>query len=219
MRPVALDCGERTSFGARLVSLLVVQLLLISVVSACGTGQAAEETPQGLAGMVRSPVANVADVSLPAVSHGGADFSMRAADGHLLVVYFGYTSCPDICPTTMADLRRAVVDLGDDADLVDVAFVTVDPVHDTAERMTVYIQRFFEDGVALRTVDQDILAAAARAFGAGYEVTVNAQGFTDVQHTAFLYAIDSDGTIQVQWPFGMTSQDINHDIAYLLEKQ
>lgn len=60
--------------------------------------------------MVRSPLANVADVVLPAVSDSGPDFVTKAADGEILVVYLGYTSCPDVCPTTMADLKRAVID-------------------------------------------------------------------------------------------------------------
>lgn len=169
--------------------------------------------------MVRTPLASVADVSLPDVAHGGADFSMRASEGGLLIVYFGYTSCPDVCPTTMADLRRAVAELGDDAERVDVAFVTIDPMRDEATKIADYVQVFFPDGSALRTDDQELLMAAAEAFGSGYEITVDAEGnVLDVDHTAFLYAIDAEGLIQVQWPFGMTSEDMTNDMTYLLER-
>jgi hypothetical protein len=66
-------------------------------------------------------------VSLPDVVNGGEEFQAVAEEGHLLVLFFGYTSCPDVCPTTMSDLRLAVEGLGGDANRIDIAFVTVDP--------------------------------------------------------------------------------------------
>ena len=116
------------------VPSIVILLLSLFLLASCGQNVAAEEptaaditptavpaVPAGLAGMVRSPLANVADVVLPSVSNGNEDFAMMAAEGGLLVAYFGYLSCPDVCPTTMADLRRAVTDMGTDADRVRVA--------------------------------------------------------------------------------------------------
>ena len=78
--------------------------------SACGGDE------RELVGLTRDPEPQVDGVALPDVSRGGAPFDFRAPDGGLLVVYFGYTNCPDVCPTTMADLRVALDDLGDDAD-------------------------------------------------------------------------------------------------------
>ncbi|MGI9647073.1 MAG: SCO family protein [Acidimicrobiia bacterium] len=180
--------------------------------AACGGNAIGEPT-----GMIRQPAPNVSTVALPDESIGGAAFEMQANDGELLVVYFGYTSCPDVCPTTLADLRYAVGEMGSDGDLVDVAMITVDPDRDDAERLIAYIQTFFPGGRALRTEDDMILRSAADAFGADYEV-VETDGEIDVGHTAFLYAIDSDGLIRLQWAFGVAAEDLHHDLRYLLEK-
>lgn len=212
MRPSGSSTAKRSDCPAPLLAILVLSLLSLT---ACSS----DATPTGLAGMVRNPLANVAAVSLPDVSNDGELYAMVAPDDGLLIAYFGYTSCPDVCPTTMSDLKRAVDELGGDANRIQVAFVTIDPARDMPEIATTYVQRFFGDAVALRTDDPNELAAAAQAFGAGYEVVVDAEGGVEVSHTSFLYAIDSTGTIQVQWPFGMTSEDMNNDIRYLLEKR
>ncbi len=199
----------RSSIRVVLTTLVAVTL----IVTACGG-----EPVQGLGGMVRTPPPDVSSVVLPDVSNDGGEFTMTAEPGHVLVVYFGYTSCPDVCPTTMADLRRAMADLGDRSELVDVAFVTVDPNRDTAERFTAYVHAFFDRGHALRTEDPAALESAAKTFGASYEVRTGGDGTVEVAHSAFLYAIDSTGHIVVQWPFGTTSQDMNRDLSTLLRR-
>src|SRR5690606_40197961 len=85
----------------------------------------------------------------------------------LLLVYFGYTSCPDVCPTTMADVSAALVDLPPDkAGRVRVAMVTVDPERDTDEILAGYLAHFFSRGIALRTDAPTAIEAAAAAYGA-----------------------------------------------------
>ena len=94
----------------------------VTLLAACGGGG-----PHEFVGYTRDsePVVDVA--ALPDLSNGGQPFDMRAQPGHLLVVYFGYTNCPDFCPTTMTNVARAQQDLGDDGSRIDVAMVTVDP--------------------------------------------------------------------------------------------
>lgn len=169
------------------------------------------------AGIVRTPAPDVSGVSLLDVASGN-DVVFRAKPGGVLVVFWGYTSCPDVCPTTMADLRRALRDMGESAAAIDVAMVTVDPDRDTAEVLTAYVHTFFPDGLAIRTEDAAALAAAAAPFGASYEVTTNADGFVEVVHTGFVYAIDEDGLIRLTWPFGTTSDDIRLDLESILEE-
>jgi len=148
----------------------VYALLALSVVAAaCG-----DDAPEALGGIVRDPYPDVSAVALPDATLGGESFTTIAEEGGLLMVYFGYASCPDICPTTLADLRRAMQMVGEDAERIDVAMVTVDPFRDTPEILASYIQAFFPDGHALVTSDQTLLSAAATAFGAAYEVTQNA---------------------------------------------
>ena len=114
-----------------------------------------------LVGLTRDPAPQVDAVTLPDVSRDGAPFELRAEPGGLLVVYFGYTNCPDICPTTMADLARALDDLGDDADRVDVAMVTVDPDRDT-DVLADYVDDFVAGGHALATADERRAALGGR---------------------------------------------------------
>ncbi|MEE8330326.1 MAG: SCO family protein [Acidimicrobiia bacterium] len=170
-----------------------------------------------LAGIVRQPYPDVSGVVLPEAADDGKQFATKAESGHLLVVYFGYTACPDVCPTTMSFLRRAVRDLGDDASMIDVAMITVDPERDVPDRLTAYVENFFADGYALRTEDAAALQAAADAFGADYEITVDEGGLVEVAHTGFLYAVDPEGRIRVQWPFGTTAETMNEDLAQLIQ--
>ena len=121
----------------RVTSSLAGLLVAGVVLAACGDDRE-------LVGLTRDPAPQVDAVTLPDVSNGGEPFEFRAADGGLLVVYFGYTNCPDVCPTTMADLRTALGDIGDDADRVDVAMVTIDPDRDTPV-LTDYVQSFVPD--------------------------------------------------------------------------
>lgn len=199
--------------GRELLRILVPILTLSLVAAACGGS--AGYVP---AGMVRTPPPEVAAVSLPDVTHG-TDMAFRADPGDVLVVYFGYTSCPDVCPTTMVDLRKAVRQLGDRGSHIEVAMATVDPDRDTPEVLNAYVHTFFPDGVALRTEDPDELAAAAAPFGASYEVTTNEEGYVEVVHTGFLYAVDSNGLLRLTWPFGSAWEDIATDLGALLDEE
>jgi protein SCO1/2 len=167
-------------------------------------------------GLVREPRPVVATVTLPDAASGGEPFALRASAGHLLLVYFGYTSCPDVCPTTLADVRKALAQLGTDASKVDVAMATVDPDRDTSEKLIAYVQTFVPAGHALRTEDPTQLRAAADALGADYSVDTNATGQIEVAHTAFVYVIDDNGVLLLQWPFGVKANDMRSDLHQLL---
>lgn len=176
------------------------------------------EEPATISGIVRDPAPLVGDVTLPDVANDAAPFPLRAEDD-LLVVYFGYTSCPDVCPTTMSDLRRALEALpAQDAARIDVAMVTIDPVRDDADVLTRYVQTFAPDGHALRTDDDALLRRAADAFGADYSITYAADGTPEVAHTGFLYAVDGAGRMRVQWSFGTQPDAIERDLALLLDE-
>jgi protein SCO1 len=168
--------------------------------------------------LASSPVLgeSVAEVTLPDVSRSGTPFTMVAPDGGVLVVYFGYTFCPDICPTTLSDVRSALAAMGDDAERVEVAMVTVDPERDVDAVIGPYLQSFVPDGHALRTEDPTALAAAGDAFGADFHVITTSNGAIEVTHTAYLYAVDDIGTIRIVWPFGAEPDRIASDLETLL---
>ena len=189
-----------------------VTMMMSLALAACG-GEATH-VPSGI---VRTPAPDVSGISLPDVTNN-VDLTLRADPGGVLIVYWGYTSCPDVCPTTMVEVRNALRDLGDLADSVDVAMITVDPDRDTPEVLTAYIQTFVGDGVAVRTEDASALEAAAEPFGVQYSVTVQDDGWIDVVHTGFLYAIDDQGLVRLTWPFGIESEDMTADLRMLIEE-
>lgn len=193
--------------------LLTLGVLLILVASACGSEEAE------LSGFVRTPLPDVSSAVLPDASSGGADFAMRAPQDEILIVYFGYTACPDVCPTTLADLKSALRDIGDDAEHINVAMATIDPGRDTDEIITGYVQSFVAGAHGLRTGDEDELRAAADVFGADYDVTITDDGDHEVIHTAHLYAIDDSGHLQVTWAFGTEPETIAQDLQILLKAE
>ena len=193
----------------RAMRALAMLTLAVTALVACGGGDNA-----GFAGYSRLPAPQVGDVSLPRAD-GTGDVAFRADDGGLLLVYFGYTNCPDFCPTTLADLKVALNRVGDAATAVDVAMVTVDPERDLAI-LDDYITSFFIDGIALGTTDPTVLTAATEPFGVSYLVTQNDAGGTDVAHSTQLYAVDDTGSLVLTWPFGIETQELADDIADLL---
>ena len=168
-------------------------------------------------GFVRDPAPDVSALSLPDTTQALRPLQFVAPAHGLLLVYFGYTMCPDICPTTLSDLGVAVRGLKlAEQKLVAKAVITVDPNRDTATVMTKYVHAFFRDGHALRTTDAARLAAVAKAFGAAYEVTKAKDGTIEVGHTAFVYAVDDKGRIRLQWSFGTKSAAYRADVHKLL---
>ncbi len=183
----------------------------VLLLGACGNEPARE-----LAGYRREPAPAVGDLSLPDLTASGAEFAFQAAPGHVLVMYFGYTNCPDFCPTTLSDLRLATRRMSDDdAARVEVAMVTVDPERDLPV-LADYIQSFFDDGHALGTTDAERLAKAAAPFGVSYSVETAADGTIEVAHTTSLYAIDDTGHLALTWQFGVSIDDLAADLTALL---
>lgn len=192
----------------------VILLALAFVVAACG-----DSGPYVPAGLVRTPYPEVGHLALPESTNGGADFAFRAQPGELLLLYFGYTGCPDICPTTLADLRSALRQIGEErAARVEVAFATIDPERDVDSVMSAYIHAFFDTGHGLRTDDPDLLATVAAPLGVSYSVSTNADGYVEVVHSAWTYAIDEQGRLLLMWPFGTEPEDIAADLKYLLKE-
>jgi protein SCO1/2 len=197
--------GSRRPLRRLAGAALVASALLVA---ACGGDRE-------LAGYVRTPAPSLVGITLPDLTTDGADFELRAEPGRLLVVYFGYTNCPDYCPTTMQDLRIALRSVGD-ADRVDVAMVTVDPERDNPI-LADYVRSFFPDGVALGTTDAERLARAAQPFGVSYSVTTADDGDIEVAHSTQLFAVDPTGDLLITWPFGLDRDELARDIEDLLE--
>jgi protein SCO1/2 len=193
--------------------LLAVAVLALA---ACGGGD------RELVGLTRDPEPQVDTVALPDLSQDGEPFDFRAPEDGLLVVYFGYTNCPDVCPTTMADLKVALEDLGDVAERVEVAMVSVDPERDIPV-LADYVQSFVPGAHAIATEDQAALQTLAAPFGVSYQVTTAPDGEIRVAHSSYLFAVDDAGRLVITWPVGIdeeqrvTAKDLAGDIRQLLE--
>lgn len=189
------------------------------LLAACG-GSAEPERSAELHGATRTPPLEVGAVTLPDVaeSEPGPSFPMRAPDGGVLLVYFGYTHCPDLCPATFADIRIVREDLGRQADRVATAFVTIDPDRDTAAVMRDYLAHFLPSFHALRTSDPGALAQAQQAFAASSRRVDEGDGEYSMEHTASIYAVDDGGKVVVEWPFGTEPETLAADLRVLLDR-
>ena len=164
---------------------------------------------------------NVGEITVRELREGGSDssFTFRADSGGLLYVFFGYAHCPDICPTTLADLRRTLRMLGPDSARVGVAFVTVDPGRDSAAVLVPFLHAFIPGAHALQPASQEELAGAERAFGATSSVSRRADGTVDVSHTGASYVVDTGGHVLLEWDYGTKPTDMASDLGVLLRLQ
>jgi protein SCO1 len=147
----------------------------------------------------------------------GTQFRLSEMHGKIVALFFGYTSCPDVCPTTLAELKQALEKLGNKADQVQVLFVTVDPQRDTPERVQEYVDHFNPDFVGLSGSESD-LAKVWNDYGVFVEIVdgVSAAGYL-VNHTARVTLIDQQGNLRVSFPFETPVEDVAHDLNLLLE--
>lgn len=218
----------RSSFRRIVTAGVVVMAILGS--GACGDGtdtgsgttdpvETAPTTtrpdPDEFAGYVRTPPLVVSDVTLPDVD--GEPVTMVAEPEGLRLVYFGFGTCPDVCPATLGYVKMALAELSAaDRDRVQVDVITIDPTEDTSDRWEPYVRQFVDTANVIRTDDPYLLRASAKEFGADYSIRYDDRGKRQVSHTDDLYAVDDAGTILLAWPFGTAPIDIETDLRRLL---
>jgi protein SCO1/2 len=158
----------------------------------------------------------------------GSDFSLPDSSGKVrtlgdfkgkvVVLFFGYTHCPDVCPTTLAELAQTMQKLGDDAKRVQVLMVTVDPARDTPPILTEYVGAFSPSFVALRPADTAQLVKITKDFRVYYaQVPGKTPGDYTMDHTAASYVFDPQGKLRL---FARDGQGVDpwvHDLKLLLD--
>lgn len=147
-------------------------------------------------------------------SHGEL-FKLNDARGRVVILGFGFSHCPEICPVTLANLARVMKNLGDAADGVQVVYITVDPERDTVARLREYMQVFHPGFIGL-TGDATTLADIRREYGILIEKEVKQNGNYEVHHSSYLYLIDRQGLLRALVPYGKSVADIVHDVKILL---
>ncbi|MDD3530291.1 MAG: SCO family protein [Gallionellaceae bacterium] len=154
---------------------------------------------------------------LALADHNGVRRSLADFKGKLVVLFFGYTQCPDVCPTTLSDVAAAFKLLpADAATQVQVLFVSVDPERDTPELLGQYVPYFHPSFLGLTGTPEEV-AAAAQEFKIHYRKHVE-PGATDylIDHTAGSYVLDREGRLRLFQPYAQPPADIAHDLAILL---
>ena len=163
------------------------------------------------------------DPALPApeielARDNGSNFRLGELRGNVVLLFFGFTSCPDVCPTTLSELRKVNEELGKDAGQVRVVFVTVDPERDTPEKVQKYVSIFNPAFVGL-SGSMEELEPVWQDYGVYREVdevTSSASGYL-VTHTARVYLIDQDGNLRLSYSYATPTEDIVHDLKILFK--
>ncbi len=167
-------------------------------------------------GALPTPARPAADFALTA--QDGTEFRLSRERGKVVALWFGYTFCPDVCPTTLAELIQARQRLDRGGQRVHIVFVTVDPERDTPARLREYANAFGGGFTAL-TGPADQLARVRKAYGvvAQKRVVAGTAATYLIDHSAFVYVVDPAGQLRVMFPFGMSVDDMVHDIKLLLQ--
>ena len=150
------------------------------------------------------------------VAHTGERMSLDDFAGRVVVMYFGYTYCPDVCPTTLSRLAAALDELGDEADAVQVLMVSVDPERDTPDVLARYVPAFDPSFIGLTGTREEV-ARLATVYGVYFEKAevTGAAGYL-VDHTATLMVVDREGSLKLVLPFEVSATEIADDLRYLL---
>jgi protein SCO1/2 len=148
--------------------------------------------------------------------HTGKPRTLADYKGKVVVVFFGYTQCPDVCPTTMADMASVMQKLGPQADQVQVLFITLDPERDTPQLLASYVPAFDKRFVGLYGTPEQT-ARTAKDFKVFYsKVPGKEPGSYTIDHMAGSYVFDQDGRLRLFIRHGVPADSIVHDIRQLL---
>ena len=148
--------------------------------------------------------------------HTGKPRTLADFRGKVVVIFFGYTQCPDACPTTLSELAAALQKLGPDAARVQVLFVTVDPERDTPDLLSHYVPAFNSSFLGLRG-DAQATADAAKEFKVIYQKQPGATpGTYSMDHSAGTFIFDPQGRLRVYVSYGQGPEVFAHDIGELL---
>jgi protein SCO1/2 len=164
---------------------------------------------------------NFLATSLPAYNFSltGSDqklYHLSDLRGKLVLLYFGYTSCPDECPTTTAILESVLDQLGSRAGEVQVVMITVDPQKDTPQVLQAYFAKFGGRILGL-TGDLAAITQTTKQYGVFFQKKVAADGTYSVDHSLLLELIDRQGDIRVIYPYNTPAESISADVAYMLK--
>jgi protein SCO1 len=175
-----------------------------------------------------SPKPEFKNIDITGSTSFGKDFSLLDPDGNIrtladfkgkvVVMFFGYTQCPDICPTTLTEMQQVMALMGPQSDKVQVLFVTVDPERDTAAILKQYVPSFDPRFLGLRPADEAALEKVTKDFKIYYKkVPGSSPGSYTIDHTAGSYAFDPEGHLRLYIKHAQGPETLAHDLKELLK--
>lgn len=197
-----------SSASRRLALRLVAAAAFTAVLAACG-----DNTPRFKGSDISGTQLGR---GLALSDYDGKTRQLQDFAGKVVVVFFGYTQCPDVCPTSLAELTEVMKTLGPDAERVQVLLVTVDPERDTPQVLKQYVTAFDSRFLGLTGTPNQVKTAAA-AFKAYYAKAPTQNGGYTMDHTAAFYLLDGKGQSRVLANNNIGVDALAHDIRVLLE--
>jgi protein SCO1 len=149
--------------------------------------------------------------------HNGQARTLADFKGKAVVVFFGFTQCPDVCPTTLAEMTEAVKQLGADGNKLQVLFITIDPERDTPELLKKYVPAFHPSFLGL-TGNAEAIAKVAKEFKVFYQKSPGkTPGSYTMDHTANSYVFDPQGRVRLVVKHGLGAEPLVQDLKQLLK--
>ncbi|HTE14285.1 MAG TPA: SCO family protein, partial [Burkholderiales bacterium] len=149
--------------------------------------------------------------------HSGKSRTLTDFQGKVVVIFFGFTQCPDVCPTTLAEMAKVVKELGTDGEKVQVLFVSVDPERDTRELLKQYVTAFHPSFLGL-SGDADATTRAAKEFKVYVQKQPTKTGGYTVDHSAGTFIMDQQGRLRLFAQYGAGAPILLGDIKTLLKQ-
>jgi protein SCO1/2 len=188
---------------------IIVYISLFGTLAACGSSK--QESQLFGTNITGADFAN----TLSLTDHTGKPRQLSDFKGKAIALFFGYTHCPDVCPTTMSDLSNAVKLMGKHGDEVQVLFVTLDPERDTQEVLARFVPSFDSRFLGLYGTPEQT-AETAKNFKIFYAKQAEGSKGYSIDHSAGVYAFDKTGKIRIYIKFGEKPKEIAHDLATIL---
>lgn len=172
--------------------------------------------PYAFHGTVITPPLPVTDFALQTANN--ETFRLSNVKGKIVLLFFGYTSCPDVCPITLATFKQVHERMGDNAQKITFMMITADPDRDTPEKVSAYVSQFNPEFIGLSGTSAD-LEAVWKELGVFVEKqdSVSAAGYL-VSHTSSVYVLDQSESLFMTFPYGTTAIDMADDLTELLKQ-
>ncbi|MBW8010887.1 MAG: SCO family protein [Chloroflexi bacterium] len=199
--------GKKVFYG----SLITAALVLIVFV-----GSQFAELNYQFQGSVFDPAQDAYKFELS--DHAGGTFKLAEQNGKVVLIFFGYANCPDVCPTTLAELKRVQAALGDFANRVEIVFITVDPNRDTPEEINRYVNFFSSEFIGLSGTIEQLEPVWEAYYVTWDEAEIGTNGDYLVEHPSRIYVIDPQGKLRLTYQASAQADTITQDVIHLLRE-